>query len=76
MEYVHPCGNLNKLQTLENAAIENPLQCIYNDIIDKKYICPKEECPNRCARNYHKIKMQIMEIKNDIEDLEQLVKQA
>lgn len=75
MKYVHPCGNLDELPTLKNTSLENPLQCIYNDIIHGEYLCPKKECPSNCQKNYHEIKAQIIKIESNIEDLEKLIKQ-
>ncbi|MBT3416690.1 hypothetical protein HON86_00750 [Candidatus Woesearchaeota archaeon] len=75
MEYAHPCENLENLSTIGNEVAKQIIPCIYNDIINKNYICPKKnKVPTECKKIYYEIKSQIMKIENDIENLEKLIK--
>ena len=71
MSYEHPCGVLENLQTPEYTTVENPTPCIYNDLINKTYICQKRnECPTECQEIYHGLQLEIKGIEKGIETLE------
>ncbi len=75
MEYGHPCGKLKDLSTIKNVAAEKFVPCIYNDIINKEYICPRENNqPAKCKKIYYEIKSQITKIESGLEDLEKIIK--